>query len=216
MNDWIEKIPLMQAGYHLEMLKKVASLREKEVIYPPQAYIFSALEKTPFSQVKIVIVGQDPYHGEGQANGLAFSVPAHFPPPPSLRNIFREVNEDIYQGESQLFSPDLSRWAEQGVLLLNSTLTVKAKKAGSHHRLGWKKLTDEIIERLGQAHSHLVFMLWGNPAQEKKVLIPAEKHLILEASHPSPLSAFRGFFGCKHFSKANAYLKKHGFSPIIW
>jgi uracil-DNA glycosylase len=216
MKTWEEVIPLLKSGYHHEMMAKVGELRQDKIIYPPPELVFNALELTPFDEVKVVILGQDPYHGKGQAHGLAFSVPEGKKAPPSLQNIFREIETDIYNGESQNFSPNLTRWAAQGVLLLNVTLTVEAKKANSHQRLGWGKLTDQIIEKLSQEREHLVFILWGANAQAKKPLIDANKHLILEAPHPSPYSAERGFFGSRHFSQANRYLEAHGRKPIEW
>jgi uracil-DNA glycosylase len=206
----------MAGGYHNDLLAQVSARREAETIYPPEGRVLAALEMTPFDAVKVVIVGQDPYHGEGQADGLAFSVPAPVKAPPSLRNIFKEVARDVYDGEMPDASTDLSRWARQGVLLLNASLTVRAGQAGSHRNLGWARLTDQIIAQLSDRHDHRVFMLWGNFAKAKAALIDAAGHLILEAPHPSPLSAYRGFFGCGHFSKANDYLRAHGKTPIIW
>ena len=216
LDSWIEQVPLLQKGYHLRLLAKVEKLRRREVIYPHQGNILHALEILPFDAVRVVILGQDPYHGPGQAHGLAFSVPEGTAPPPSLNNIFKEVGEDIYGGRTPAFSPDLTRWARQGVLLLNTILSVEAGKAGSHRHLGWQRLTDQIIARLGEERPHLAFLLWGKPAASKKALLDPAHHLILEAPHPSPLSAFRGFFGCRHFSQANEFLRKHGLSPIVW
>jgi uracil-DNA glycosylase len=216
METWLQNIPLMQEGYHEELLERVKLIREGKTVYPPQDKVLYALEVTPFDDVQAVILGQDPYHGEGQAMGLAFSVPEEVPAPPSLRNIFKEVTQDVYNGEERDFSTDLTRWAKQGVLLLNALLTVEAGQAASHKDLGWQKLSDEIIAQLSAQRDHLVFMLWGKKAQAKKSLIDPERHLILEAPHPSPLSAHRGFFGCRHFSKANAYLREHGAHPITW
>ncbi len=216
MNSWLNHIPLMQSGYHQELLNKVSELRENHTIYPTSNKIFYALELTPFDKVKVILLGQDPYHGEGQAHGLSFSVPDGTRTPPSLRNIFKEITTDIYEGVPQTSSTDLTRWAEQGILLLNAALTVEAKKAGSHKKLGWHKLTDQIVEELSKQREHLVFILWGAHAQSKRSLIDADKHLVLESVHPSPLSAKRGFFGCRHFSQTNAYLEQHGFTPINW
>ncbi|MGC9347358.1 MAG: uracil-DNA glycosylase [Anaerolineae bacterium] len=213
---WTEAVPLMQKGYHRKLLDEVDALRESRVIYPPPGRVLRALEATPFEAVKVVIVGQDPYHGDGQADGLAFSVPEGITMPPSLRNIFQEISDDVYNAEPRDFSTDLSRWAEQGVLLLNASLTVEAGKAGSHRDLGWMRLTDEIIARLSIGREHLVFMLWGRFAQSKAPLIDDDRHLVLQAPHPSPLSAYRGFFGCAHFSQANAYLAQHHMAPIEW
>jgi uracil-DNA glycosylase len=185
-----------------------------KTIYPPAAKIFAAMDACPFEQVKVVIIGQDPYHGPGQANGLSFSVAPGVPFPPSLLNIFKEVNADT--GATIPTDGDLSRWARQGVLLLNSSLTVEAHRPASHSGLGWELLTDTAISRLSSQRSNIVFMLWGSHAAKKAQLIDAGKHLILRAPHPSPLSAYRGFFGCKHFSKANEYLTQHNIAPIIW
>lgn len=216
LSSWISAVPLMEEGYHCDMLAKVNALRETRTIYPPEGRVFFALEVTSFDEVKVVIVGQDPYHGPGQAHGLAFSVPDAVAAPPSLRNIFKEVADDIYDGEMPARSTDLTRWAEQGVLLLNASLTVDAGKAGSHADLGWIGLTDAIIHQLSEQRDHLVFVLWGRYAQSKRSLIDTDRHLVLDAPHPSPLSAYRGFFGCGHFSEANAYLRKHGRGPIVW
>ena len=216
MDSWIDNIPLMQSGYHHQLKNRINALRKKTTIYPPPEMVFRALEITPFFGVRVVLLGQDPYHGPGQAHGLAFSVPEEVKPPPSLRNIFKEIAADIYAGEPPAYSTDLIRWAKQGVLLLNASLTVEAKKAGSHRRFGWQPLTDQIVEQLSQKREYLVFILWGAHAQAKRPLIDPEKHLILEAPHPSPLSAKRGFFGCRHFSKTNAYLQAHNLEPIVW
>ncbi len=224
METWLQNIPLMQAGYHEELLEKVQQIREEKTVYPPQDKVLYALEVTPFDKVQAVVLGQDPYHGEGQAMGLAFSVPEDVPAPPSLRNIFKEIKTSFSEGlltevippSSPNFSTDLTRWAKQGVLLLNAILTVEAGHAGSHKDLGWQTLTDEVIAQLSAQREHLVFMLWGRKAQAKALRIDADQHLVLEAPHPSPLSAYRGFFGCGHFSKANAYLRRHGGTPITW
>ena len=208
----------MQAGYHQDMLAKVEALRQESTIFPPQEEIFNALILTPFDQVRVVILGQDPYHGAGQAHGLSFSVLEGVKKPPSLRNIFKEIADDIHGDPTRVRqNTNLTDWAEQGVLLLNTYLTVEDGKAGSHRKLGWDKLTSQLIEEVSGANEHIVFMLWGRPAQKNKPLIrQPEKHLILESVHPSPLAARRGFFGCKHFSKANAYLVAHGRPPIRW
>lgn len=213
---WLDAVPLLAAGYHLQVLAAIAAQRQHETIYPASERIFYALERTPFDAVQVVLVGQDPYHGAGQADGLAFSVPEGVPAPPSLRNIFKEIARDVYAGAPPSFSTDLSRWADQGVLLLNTTLTVAAGKPGSHRGLGWEQLTDAIIEALNAQRLGLVFMLWGAHAQSKRALIDGARHLILEASHPSPLAAHRGFFGCGHFSRANAYLRAQGRQEIVW
>ncbi len=189
------------APYFLE-LKNFLQAEKKSgaQIYPPEHLILNALNSTPFDKVKVVILGQDPYHGKGQAHGLCFSVPDGIEPPPSLRNIFKELNSDLGNPIPQ--SGNLTDWAKAGVLLLNTSLTVRAGQAGSHQGKGWEIFTDAIIRLLSEKKSGLVFLLWGNPAQEKKVLIDSHKHHILSTSHPSPLSSYRGFLGCKHFSKA--------------
>lgn len=217
MPTWQTEIPLMQQGYHWAVQAKVNVMRESVTVYPPAERVFYALDSTPFDAVQVVIVGQDPYHGAGQANGLAFSVTEGLRIPPSLRNIFKEIQNDIYGGEAQPhFSTDLTRWAAQGVLLLNASLTVEAGQAASHKKLGWHALTDQIIAELSAKREHRVFILWGRHAQAKRTLIDAERHLILAAAHPSPLSAHRGFFGCRHFSQTNVYLEKHGGKGIKW
>jgi uracil-DNA glycosylase len=214
--SWCQHVPMIQAGYHERLLTAIDRRRVNTTIYPPSHRTFYALNVTPFEQVKVVIVGQDPYHGPGQANGLAFSVPEGVQAPPSLRNIFKELNDDIYKGKELSFSTDLTRWAIQGVLLLNASLTVEAGKAGSHRDTGWQQLTNQILETLSEKRSHLVFLLWGRHAQEKKHLLDTTRHCILEAPHPSPLSAYRGFLGCNHFSKSNRYLVEHQQEPIVW
>jgi uracil-DNA glycosylase len=185
-----------------------------KIIYPPGKQIFNAFNKTPFSQVKVVILGQDPYHGAGQAHGLSFSVPNGVKPPPSLVNIFKELHSDI--GMDIPRHGNLESWASQGVFLLNAMLTVESNQPGSHQGIGWQEFTDSAISKLSDQREHIVFMLWGAFAQQKEQLIDASKHLILKAAHPSPFSAYRGFFGCRHFSKANAYLFKHKLKPIDW
>lgn len=218
LSSWEQHIPLMQSGYHHEMLAKVEQLRAEHTIYPPQEEIFNALIHTPFDEVRAVILGQDPYHGAGQAHGLSFSVLEGVKMPPSLRNIFKEIADDIHADPQHVRkNTNLSDWADQGVLLLNTYLSVVEGNAGSHRKLGWDKLTSQLIEEVSRANQHIVFMLWGKPAQKNKPLIQQpENHLILESAHPSPLSARRGFFGCKHFSQANAYLQAHGRLPIRW
>jgi len=216
VQSWLETIPLLRAGYHEELLQKVAALRKTRCIYPKEQQVFRSLALTPLPEVRVVLLGQDPYHGEGQAQGLAFSVPDGIRIPPSLRNIFKEITSDIYGDTFQSFSSDLSRWARQGVLLLNAALTVEAGRAGSHKKLGWHALTDQIVATLSQESQHLVFLLWGAHAQKKEALINAQNHLVLKTVHPSPLSAYRGFFGCRHFSQTNAYLQAHGKESIVW
>ena len=183
-------------------------------VYPPGRLIFNAFDKCPFENVKVVILGQDPYHGPDQAHGLCFSVREGVAFPPSLINIFKEIHNDM--GISPPDSGNLERWAEQGVLLLNATLTVRAGQAGSHQNKGWELFTDEVVRLLAEERDHIVFILWGSYAQRKGETIDRTKHLVLESPHPSPLSASRGFFGNKHFSKANVYLEEHGMEPVEW
>lgn len=183
-------------------------------VFPPGNEIFAAFDATPFDRVKVVIIGQDPYHGEGQANGLCFSVADGIQFPPSLLNIFKEIHDDI--GTEIPTSGDLTRWAKQGVLLLNATLTVRAHCAGSHQGKGWEIFTDAVIRHLAENREHLVFMLWGSYAIKKGAFIDRNRHCVLTSPHPSPLSAYRGFFGNHHFSKANAYLQSHSIEPIKW
>lgn len=185
-----------------------------KVIYPPGSQIFRAFELTPVDQVKVVILGQDPYHGPGQAMGLSFSVPDGVPAPPSLRNIFQEVETDL--GIRMSGRPNLEKWARQGVLLLNTVLTVRAHQANSHRGIGWEEFTDAVIRILNQQDRPIVFILWGRPAQQKAVMLNNPNHLILTAPHPSPLSAYRGFFGSRPFSKTNDFLISHGQTPIDW
>lgn len=187
---------------------------QNTTVYPPPGLIFNAFAHCPFETVRVVLLGQDPYHGPGQAHGLCFSVPEGVRPPPSLQNIFKEIQTDI--GTPIPASGNLERWADQGVFLLNATLTVRAGQAGSHQGKGWETFTDSVIKRLSAEKEGLVFLLWGNYARQKAALIDTKKHLILQAPHPSPFSAHSGFFGCKHFSKTNQYLAEHGFMPIEW
>lgn len=204
---------------YVQELKKFLA-KEKAAgatIYPPEPLVFHAFARTPWEKVKVVIVGQDPYHGEGQAHGLSFSVPCGVPPPPSLKNIFRELRDDL--GISPPCSGCLEAWAEQGVLLLNATLTVQASKPQSHAGKGWEQFTDAVIAKLAEREQPLVFLLWGRSAQDKcaKILAKSnDRHLVLTAAHPSPLSATQGFFGCRHFSKTNEALRKWGQTPINW
>ncbi len=183
-------------------------------VFPPANRIFAAFDACPFEQVKVVILGQDPYHEPGQANGLSFSVNDGTPLPPSLQNIFKEISADL--GIEPNRSGDLSRWSRQGVLLLNATLTVRAGQAGSHQGQGWEEFTDAVISHLSDEREGLVFLLWGNYARRKGATINRQKHLVLESAHPSPLSAHRGFFGNHHFSRANDYLRSRGLTPIDW
>jgi uracil-DNA glycosylase len=187
---------------------------QKKIIYPSGKLIFNAFDSTPFQQVKVVILGQDPYHGPGQAHGLSFSVPKGTALPPSLVNIFKELQTDV--GMAMPTSGDLTAWAGQGVFLLNASLTVRQGEPMSHAQIGWATFTDSVIKLLSEKRQQLVFMLWGKFAKEKKGLIDSHKHLILTAAHPSPLSAHQGFLGCKHFSAANQYLAKMGIDPINW
>ncbi len=183
-------------------------------IYPAGDDIFRALDSCPFDKVKVVILGQDPYHGPGQAHGLCFSVQRGVPVPPSLVNIYQELKSDL--GIEPPKHGILQHWADQGVLLLNNVLTVQAGQAASHHGRGWEQFTDRIVSLLNQRREHLVFILWGSPAQKKAAAVDRAKHLVLKSPHPSPLSAYRGFFGSKPFSKTNSYLKQHGIAPIDW
>jgi len=185
-----------------------------KIIYPEERLIFNAFNSTPFKDVKVVILGQDPYHGPNQAHGLCFSVLPDVMIPPSLKNIFKEINQDVNVDIPSYGC--LQSWAEQGVLLLNATLTVEKSKAGSHQKKGWEQFTDRVVQLLNEQREGLVFLLWGSYAQKKGQFIDTKKHLVLKAPHPSPLSAHRGFFGTKHFSKANQYLEKQNLSPIQW
>lgn len=200
--------------YFAQLVNFVKGEYATRQIFPPGRLIFNAFNLCPFDKVKVVIIGQDPYHDDGQANGLCFSVNPGTDFPPSLQNIFKEIADDL--GRPIPTDGDLSRWASQGVLLLNATLTVRAHQAGSHQGKGWEQFTDAAITQLSAHRDHLVFMLWGAYARAKSALIDQNKHCILTCAHPSPLSAYRGFFGCKHFSKANAWLTAHGTAPIDW
>lgn len=198
-----------QAALHIKTEKS-----QGKTIYPPGSLIFNAFNTTPFDKVKVVILGQDPYHGPSQAHGLCFSVQNGVPPPPSLVNIFKELQDDV--GIDAPTHGNLTHWAQQGVFLLNASLTVRAGEPMSHSKIGWAQFTDNVIKTISDKKEHVVFLLWGKFAQEKKVLIDETKHLILKAAHPSPLSAHAGFLGCKHFSKTNEYLGKNGIDPIDW
>ncbi|MBP9718652.1 uracil-DNA glycosylase [Candidatus Gracilibacteria bacterium] len=200
--------------YFKELTEFVRNEYKKKKVYPPPSAIFHALEMCAFDKVKVVILGQDPYHGAGQANGMAFSVNDGVTIPPSLMNIYKEIHEDL--GKPIPTSGNLDRWAAQGVLLLNATLTVIAGQAGSHQKKGWEQFTDVVIQALSDQREHLVFMLWGRYAQEKGKVIDTNKHFVLTTTHPSPFSAYSGFMGSRHFSKANAYLKEHGQAEIDW
>ncbi len=203
-----------EKDYFIRLSDFVKEEYRSKTIYPPGGQIFNAFNRCPFDKVKAVIIGQDPYHGPGQAHGLCFSVREGVDFPPSLRNIFSEIESDT--GYKPVFSGNLERWAGQGVLLLNATLTVRAHMAGSHQRKGWEDFTDSVIRILNLDKSNLVFFLWGAYAQKKGESIDRTRHLVLESVHPSPLSASRGFFGNKHFSKCNEYLVLNGMSPIDW
>ncbi|MBQ1725078.1 MAG: uracil-DNA glycosylase [Muribaculaceae bacterium] len=200
--------------YFVQLTQWVREQYRAGLVFPPGRQIFAAFDATPFDQVKVVILGQDPYHGDGQANGLCFSVNPGVAFPPSLLNIFKEVHDDT--GAPMPKDGDLTRWARQGVLLLNATLTVAAHQAGSHQNRGWEQFTDEVIARLATQREHLVFILWGSYAARKGAFIDRTRHLVLTSPHPSPLSAHRGFFGNHHFSLANDYLVAHGQQPIVW
>jgi uracil-DNA glycosylase len=200
--------------YFKNLVEFIKSEYKSNKIFPPGKQIFAAFNATPFDKVKVVIIGQDPYHGPGQAHGLSFSVPEGIPHPPSLRNIFKELNSDLNTPIPK--SGNLEKWAEQGVFLLNATLTVRASNAGSHQNKGWEEFTDAVIQKLSEEKKNLVFILWGAYAQKKGKLIDSEKHCIIKSVHPSPLSAHNGFFGSQPFSKTNKYLKSVGKSEINW
>ncbi len=203
-----------EAPYFADLKSFLVEEKQHYAVYPPGKLIFNAFNLTPFDKVKVVILGQDPYHGPGQAHGLSFSVPDGVQFPPSLLNIFKELNNDL--GIPMAHSGNLEKWAREGVLLLNASLTVRAGQAASHSRHGWETFTDAAIRALSEEREHLVFILWGNYAIAKRALIDPFKHLILTSVHPSPLSASRGFFGCHHFSKTNNYLIEHNIEPIDW
>jgi len=209
LSDIFDKPYFSQIANHLKAEKAL-----KTTLYPSGGLIFNAFNLTPYDKVKVIILGQDPYHNPQQAMGLSFSVPDGIKPPPSLANIFKELNKDI--GMAIPCSGNLTAWAKQGVLLLNAVLTVRANEPASHAKIGWTKFTDDVIQTLSLHKTDLVFILWGNFAQEKIKLIDNSKHKILKAAHPSPLSAYNGFFGCKHFSATNEYLVKNNIDPINW
>ena len=213
LNEEFEK-PYMRSLRAFLQKEKTA----RKVIYPKGDRIFSALDLTPLTSVKVVIIGQDPYHGPRQAHGLCFSVQSGVPQPPSLINTFKEVNDDLGSASQHLGAQTgcLENWANQGVLLLNAVLTVERGRAGSHQGQGWETFTDEVVSVLNESRNGLVFMLWGSYAQKKGAIVDRARHCVLSSPHPSPLSAHRGFFGCRHFSKANAYLEEQGVAPIDW
>lgn len=200
--------------YFTELASYIKSEYTTATVYPPANKIFAAFNESPVEKTKVIILGQDPYHGPNQANGLSFSVSEEVAVPPSLRNIYKEIEDDT--GSKMPRSGNLERWAKQGVLLLNATLTVRAQSAGSHQKKGWEEFTDAAIKYLNSSREHLVFLLWGNYAKEKASFLDRGKHLVLEAAHPSSFAADKGFFGCRHFSKTNAYLILHGKKPIDW
>ena len=214
-NDWLDAIGNeFKQPYYAELYQFIKAEYNHTIIYPNAEDIFNAFHFTPLSQVKVVILGQDPYHNEGQAHGLCFSVKPQIDIPPSLVNIYQELREDL-----GCYIPNngyLEKWARQGVLLLNTVLTVRAHQANSHQGKGWERFTDAVIQAVNAQDRPIVFLLWGRPAQLKRSMLNNPKHLILEAPHPSPLSAYRGFFGCKHFSRTNEFLQKHGLTPIDW
>ena len=203
-----------QSPYFSELKAFLVEEKKKYTSYPPGRLIFNAFQRTPYDRVKVVILGQDPYHGRGQAHGLCFSVPQGFPPPPSLVNIFKELQSDL--GIPVPTHGNLEKWADQGVLLINATLTVRDSQAGSHQKKGWETFTNRVIKNLSEHKNGIVFLLWGRYAQAKESLIDGSRHLVLKSAHPSPLSAYNGFFGCKHFSRTNQYLEEQGVTVIDW
>ena len=210
---------ILKTEFSRDYFQQIAAFLKTEkvqgkTIYPPGGLIFNAFDKTPFNKVKVVILGQDPYHGPGQAHGLCFSVPDGVPPPPSLVNIYKELHADI--GLPIAKTGNLTKWAENGVFLLNAVLTVRANEPASHSKTGWMEFTDAVIRKISAEKTGVVFLLWGKFAQEKQVLIDETRHHVLKAAHPSPFSADKGFFGCRHFSKTNALLAKRGIDPIDW
>jgi uracil-DNA glycosylase len=213
---WTENVPFLRSTAFETLLTDVAAIRRRCTVYPPESDQFRALELTSFHETRVVILGQDPYHGPGQAHGLAFSVPEGITPPPSLKNILKEVRRDQGLDPDTPLPTDLTHWATQGVLLLNTILTVERGRPGSHRNLGWQDMTEAVIEALNRDRKGLVFLLWGGHAQELGKSINTERHALFCAPHPSPLSAYRGFHGCRHFSRANAALKLFGRPPISW
>ncbi|PCJ59222.1 MAG: uracil-DNA glycosylase [Planctomycetota bacterium] len=214
--SWLEQLKDEFQSDYFKKLKGflLSEKQNNQVIYPPGKLIFNAFNLCPFDKVKVVILGQDPYHGAGQAHGLCFSVPDKIPAPPSLKNIVKELESDLGQNFSNV--GNLEKWAKAGVLLLNSSLTVRAHNAGSHFGQGWEVFTDAVVKRISNEKESVVFLLWGSPAQKKGSIVDSSKHCILKSPHPSPLSAYRGFVGCKHFSKTNDYLISKNLKPINW
>ncbi len=214
-NDWLEVLtPEFKKPYYRKLYEFVKKEYNSTQIFPPSDEIFTAFNLTPLKSVKVVIIGQDPYHNDGQAHGLCFSVRPPVESPPSLQNIYKELQDDL-----GCYIPNngyLVKWAKQGVLMLNTVLTVRAHQANSHHGQGWEEFTDAAIRALNEQNSPIVFLLWGRPAQMKRSMLNNPAHLVLEAPHPSPLSAYRGFLGCKHFSKTNEFLERNGLTPIDW
>ncbi len=206
--------PEFEKSYFAALTDFVRTAYKSEICYPPAKLIFNAFNRTPFDKVKVVILGQDPYHEPGQAQGLSFYVPPEIQPPPSLLNIAKELSSDLLPNLPNL--PNLLSWTDQGVLLLNATLTVAAHRAGSHQGHGWETFTDAVVKALATEREHLVFILWGSYAQKKGAFIDRNRHCVITSAHPSPLSAYRGFFGSKPFSRANAYLAAHGLGEIDW
>ena len=214
-NDWLQPLRKeFKKPYYRKLYDTVKREYSTYQVFPPADDIFNAFHLTPLSEVKVVILGQDPYHNVNQAHGLCFSVQPTVEIPPSLENIYKELHDDL--GCKIPNNGYLVKWAKQGVLLLNTVLTVRAHQANSHQNIGWEQFTDAVIEILDQQDRPMVFLLWGKPAQRKKAMLHNPNHLILEAPHPSPLSAYRGFFGCRHFSKTNQFLEEHGLTPIDW
>lgn len=216
MTTWQDVLgPEKSRPYFKSLMARVDEARAASVVFPPELDVFNAFALTPLNKVRVVILGQDPYHGPGQAHGLSFSVKKGVKLPPSLKNICKELETDI-EGFSMPSDGDLTSWAEQGVLLLNTVLTVEQGKAHSHAKFGWETFTDHVIAAINEHTSNVVFLLWGSHAQKKGANIDKQRHLVLEAPHPSPLSAYKGFFGCQHFSQTNAWLRKHGQPAINW
>lgn len=214
-NDWDEILKSeVEKEYFLKMKEFLKNEYLEKVVYPPNKEIFTAFQLTPYKDIKVVILGQDPYHGQGQAHGLAFSVKKGIPLPPSLRNIYKEL---VNEGEGDIFNHGcLEAWAKQGIFLLNATLTVREGEANSHSKIGWTTFTDEVIKKINEKNEQVIFVLWGNNAKDKKKYITNPNHIVLEGVHPSPLSASRGFFGCNHFRKINDILKEKGHKVIEW